>query len=368
MEQISNIASFVLDSFIHIWPYLIITIPLAVFTRMSGASRYINKVFSYNQVVSVFLATLLGAISPFCSCGVIPLIASLLMGGVPLAPVMAFWIASPSMDPEIFFLSVATIGWKLSVWRLAATFAISLLAGYLTHVAWQKGLLGQEILREGETLQVNRWWTQKRRELVKWLKHNVLSSGTTPMVTAQYVLASQSGTSLDVKCCVAVEELRIEAQPFQPVKAKSCDGDNACTSRPASLTQRIVKESWNATFVVVKFMALAFIINALIQFYVPQDFISDLLGGNGSLSVVTAVLVGVPVYTSNITALPLISGLLSLGMNQGAALAFLVAGPATTLPAIVAVWGIVRRRIFLMYLAFVLSGALLSGLLFNLIY
>lgn len=368
MEQISNIASFVFDAFIHIWPYLIITIPLAVFTRLSGASRYINKVFSYNPLVSVLLATLLGAISPFCSCGVIPLIASLLMGGVPLAPVMAFWIASPSMDPEIFFLSVATIGWELSVWRLAVTFVISLMAGYLTHLAFQKGMLGKDILRGGEALPMKQWWTQKRKAIVNWLKRMFVSSGTTRMVTAQYVLASQAGLSSDVKCCIAVEELRVEAPQSQSVKAKSCDGGNECTRWPASLTQRIVKESWNATFVVVKFMALAFIINALIHFYVPQDFISDLLGGKGSLSVMTAALVGVPVYTSNITALPLISGLLSLGMNQGAALAFLVAGPATTLPAIVAVWGIVRRKIFLMYLAFVLSGALLSGLLFNLVH
>lgn len=67
------------------------------------------------------------------------------LGGMPLAPVMSFWIASPSMDPEIFFLSTASIGWELSVWRLAATFAISLSAGYITHILVLKGLLGRRI-------------------------------------------------------------------------------------------------------------------------------------------------------------------------------------------------------------------------------
>ena len=49
---------------------------------------------------------------------------------------------------------------------------------------------------------------------------------------------------------------------------------------------------------VVKFMALAFFVNALITFYVPQKFISNLIGGDGVLSVITAALVGIPTYTN----------------------------------------------------------------------
>ena len=68
--------------------------------------------------------------------------------------------------------------------------------------------------------------------------------------------------------------------------------------------------------------------------------------------------------TFRFTGLPLIGGLLNLGMNQGAALAFLIAGPTTTLPAMMAVWEIARRRVFLMYVSFSLVGAILSGFLF----
>jgi uncharacterized membrane protein YraQ (UPF0718 family) len=91
------------------------------------------------------------------------------------------------------------------------------------------------------------------------------------------------------------------------------------------------------------------------------------LSGNSFFSVLIAAVIGVPVYTSNITALPLISGLLTLGMNQGAALAFLISGPMTTMPAMAAVWGIVRGKIFLLYISFALLGAILFGLLFNFI-
>ena len=144
---ILEISQFIVEAFLHIWPYLLVTIPLAVAVQMSGASKYIKRAFEARPLTAILLATIVGAFSPFCSCGVIPVIASLLISGVPLAPVMSFWVASPSMDPEIFFLSVGMVGWELAVWRVAATLALSLGAGLITHMLMQNGWLGKEILR-----------------------------------------------------------------------------------------------------------------------------------------------------------------------------------------------------------------------------
>ena len=146
-NEIVKIGEFIFESFLHIWPYLVVTIPLAVAIKMSGASKYIKRAFAAKPFTAIVLATVVGAFSPFCSCGVIPVIASLLISGVPLAPVMSFWIASPSMDPEIFFLSVGMIGWELAVWRLAATLILSFGAGLITHLLMENGWLGQPILR-----------------------------------------------------------------------------------------------------------------------------------------------------------------------------------------------------------------------------
>ena len=84
---------------------------------------------------------------------------------------------------------------------------------------------------------------------------------------------------------------------------------------------------------VVKFMTLAFFLTALIKLYVPSEWVTGLLGAQNPVAIPTAAILGVPVYTSNMTALPMISGLLAQGMNPSAALAFLIAGPITTLPA-----------------------------------
>jgi uncharacterized protein len=63
-----------------------------------------------------------------------------------------------------------------------------------------------------------------------------------------------------------------------------------------------------------------------------------------------------------------VSGLITLGMNHGAVLAFLIAGPVTTLPAMMAVWGIVKPKVFFMFLTFGLAGSVFFGTLYNLIY
>ena len=50
-------------------------------------------------------------------------------------------------------------------------------------------------------------------------------------------------------------------------------------------------------------------------------------------------------------------------MSPAAALAFLIAGPTTTLPAMAAVWILVKNRIFILYVSFALVGAILLGYL-----
>jgi uncharacterized membrane protein YraQ (UPF0718 family) len=80
-----------------------------------------------------------------------------------------------------------------------------------------------------------------------------------------------------------------------------------------------------------------------------------------------AALIGVPLYLNNLAALPIVAGLMGQGMQAGAAIAFLIAGPVTTIPAMTAVWGVVSRRVFALYIALGLGGAILMGLVVNFI-
>jgi uncharacterized protein len=359
MDQLIKIADFILKSFIHIWPYLLVTIPLAVIINLTGAAKFINKAFGKNPALSVLLATAVGAFSPFCSCGVIPVISSLLISGVPLAPVMSFWIASPSMDPEIFFLSSSVLGWDLAEWRLVATFIISLSAGYITHFATVKGFIGSEVLKiDGPSV--------KQKSIGSFLIS--IRSVFVKKEAVKIQLIAMEKVTGNQTCCSISSDSSVEdfnTNGSENYNARDCKNSN--NKKQVPLREKVISEIFKATIMVTKFMGIAFFINALIKFYLPKEIIEGILTGGGTRQVILATLTGIPLYTSNITALPMVGGLLDLGLNKGAALAFLIGGSTTTLPAMVAVWGIAKKRVFLLYITFATTGALAAGFLYNLI-
>lgn len=362
-NEILRIIDFMGEAFLHIWPYLLVTIPLAVAVNMSGASKYIKRAFDSGPVTAILLATAVGAFSPFCSCGVIPVIAALLISGVPLAPVMSFWIASPSMDPEIFFLSVATIGWNLAIWRLAGTLVISLGAGFITHFAVKKNWVGSDILRsqkfsvtQSTFSLIKKGWIELKLKVQKYAtvwQPDPITASVALCCESNGVVVDESGASFHLN--------NISAQPQYSIhdpEAEKCD-----CSQKTDFWSRLLTETFGATLMVIKFMALAFFLEALIILYVPAEWITDVMGRGNSWAIITAAILGVPTYTSNLSALPMVSGLLTQGMSPGAALAFLIAGPTTTLPAMAAVWSLVSHRVFALYVSFALVGAIVLGYL-----
>ncbi|NQU29832.1 MAG: permease [Anaerolineae bacterium] len=377
-DQILTILDYVVESFIHIWPYLLVTIPIAVAVNMSGASKHISKAFSARPIVAIILATIVGAFSPFCSCGVIPVIAAMLIGGVPLAPVMSFWLASPSMDPEIFFLSASMLGWNLAVWRLAATLALSLGGGFATHFLVQSGWIGQNILRHTQSTQVKTYWQVFKDGL------QAISSKLRPQTLAtETALSTEASGCTDSGCSPSASPALLQTATFsstatfplplsqgesQEESTCGCDEGSSCATEvkvESSFWARLASETWIATSMVIKFMLLAWFIGALVNLYVPETWITSVLGGDNPWAIFTAAVLGVPVYTSNLTAMPLVGGLLAQGMNPAAALSFLIAGPMTTLPAMSAVWGLVNRKVFSLYIGFALFGAVVLAYVYN---
>ena len=120
---------FTIKALIHISPFFLLAILFAAYAKASGADQLIARAFSGNTIMAIVAASLAGALSPFCSCGVIPLIAGMLASGVPLAPVMAFCISSPIMDPEMFILTAAGINLNFATAKTITAIGMGLLAG-----------------------------------------------------------------------------------------------------------------------------------------------------------------------------------------------------------------------------------------------
>jgi uncharacterized protein len=306
-EQGRASVAFTLGSLWGIAPYLVASIALAAGAKAAGADGLIAKAFTGRPYVMILLAAAFGALSPFCSCGVIPLIAALLAMGVPLGPVMAFWLASPVIDPSMFVLTAGMLGLQFAVAKTIAAIAIGLAGGFAIHVLTARGHLGAP-LREG------------------------LGNG------------GCAGASVRAP---------------KPVKWRFW--------QDAGRRGKFWSDAGANTLFLGKWLTLAFVLESLMVAYLPESLIIRTVGGEGWASVATATLVGIPAYLNGYAALPLVSGLIGQGMAPGAGLAFLVAGGITSIPAAMAVFAVARRPVFVAYVGFAVLGSLAAGLAYGLV-
>lgn len=109
------------------------------------------------------------------------------------------------------------------------------------------------------------------------------------------------------------------------------------------------------------------VLSALFQRYVPAEAMTALFGGNEAFGVLMAATVGVPLYACGGGTIPLLQAWLVDGMSMGSAAAFMITGPATKITNLGAVKIVLGMRRFLLYLAFTLVYAFVSGLLINIL-
>ncbi len=291
---------FLIDSLLWIAPFLAIAVGVAAYAKASGADGLTARAFRGRPEVMILTAALFGALSPFCSCGVIPLIAALMAAGAPLPAVMAFWLASPIMDPEVFVLTAAGLGSGFAIAKTVAAVALGLAGGFAT------------------------WALQSR-----------FKSFADPLKVAPSGCAAKG-----------LNEGRVVWAFWREPARRETFG----------------REALGNGHFLLKWMALAFLLESLMLAYVPAADLIALVGQEQSFAIPLAALVGVPAYLNSYAAIPTTGALMDLGMTPGAAMSFMIAGAVTSIPAAIAVHALVRRPVFLTYLAFALIGAMLTGI------
>ena len=301
-SQAASSVGFVLRALASVAPFLLASVLIAAYAKASGAERLIAKAFTGNIGRMVVLASLMGALSPFCSCGVIPVIAALLAMGVPLAPVMAFWLASPLMDPSMFFVTAGTLGFDFAVYKTFAAVAAGMIGGFGTLLLMRAGFFADP-LREG------------------------VGNGGCGSASVR--------SGKDVVWAFWREPERRAIFP-----------SNALA---------------NGLFL-GKWLTVAFFLESLMVAYLPAETVGAWIGGSGWLTVAGAALAGIPAYLNGYAALPLVSGLIAQGMAPAAGMAFLLAGGVSSIPAAIAVWALARPPVFAAYLGFATVGAFALGL------
>ncbi len=280
---------------------------LIAYLRASGAEAVVGKAFQGRESRMIVLAAVVGGLAPFCSCEVIPFVAALLAMGTPLSAVMAFWLSSPIMDPPMFVITTSALGIDFAIAKTVAAVCFGLFGGF-----------GVKAL---------------------------------------------SGT-------------RIFADPLRVTSVKSCGcggsnpfGDTAVWrfwTEPARMKSFRDTALQNAVFL-VKWLALAYLIEAVMIRFVPAEWIAGALGGDGFQPILLGAVLGAPAYLNGYAAAPLVGGLMDQGMSAGAAMSFMMAGSVSCIPAAIAVWALVKPRIFAAYIGFGFAGSLVAGMIWAVI-
>lgn len=308
LPQAPQSVVFTAEALLNTAPFILFAVLAVAYVKASGAEALLAQAFKGNQIRMVSLAALLGGLSPFCSCEVIPFIAGLLAVGAPLPAVMAFWLASPLMDPAMFTITAGAISWEFALAKTVVAVGLGLFGGFVT-LALMRTPVFSDPLRERPA-------------------QRGCGCGPSPF----------SGTPL----------WRFWRETARRVTFRETATDNA--------------------LFLLKWLTLAYLLESLMIAYVPADMIAQVLGGQGALPVVIGALVGAPAYMNGYAAVPLVGELMEQGMAPGAAMSFIVAGGVSSIPAAIAVWALVKPRVFAAYLGFGVSGAMMAGLAVNAIF
>ena len=302
--NLAHTLRFATGALAHTAPYIAFAVLLLAYLKATGAEVMVANAFQGRETRMIFMAAIFGGLAPFCSCEVIPFIAGLLALGAPLSAVMAFWLSSPLIDPPTLLITAAALGWPFAIGKAVSAVALGLFGGFVVKAIMKQGAF-----------------------------------------SAPLRVYNQSG------CCGSGP--KADGKPVWRFWSEA--------PRRAHFRAELLS---NGLFL-LKWLALAYSLEALLVSYVPAEVIAGVVGGEGILPIATAALVGMPAYLNSYVAPPLLAGLMTQGMTAGAAMAFMIAGAVSSIPAMAAVWSLVKPRVFATYLALGVSGAIISGIIFQ---
>lgn len=304
-EHTMNAAKFVLWGLVAVAPIVIPGILLAAWIIASGADKHIASAFEGRTLRTVLVASLIGAITPVCGVTVLPLMAGLLAAGVPLAPIMAFWLSSPITDPAMLATTAATLGLSFAIGKTLAAFGLGVFGGAVT------GLFAKS----------------------PWALNALRDNG----------LARQ-------------------------LSAARCGGDQIFDPwvwRTEARRRSFGTQFWATARLILICLIPAFAAEYALNAALTPGSLAAYVGEDEWWAIPAAVFVGAPAYIDGYAALPLTRGLIDNGMSEGAAMAFLVSGGVVSIWGAMAIAPVLKLKPFLLYLLLAVFGSLVVGYVFG---
>lgn len=252
---------------------------------------------------AVVWAVLLGVPLPLCSCGVLPVAAGLRKGGASKGATAGFLLATPQTGLDSIFATYALLGSSFAVVRPL--------------VALLSGLTGG------------------------WLIEQLDAKETTP----------------------THKETQRRVEAAQEATTKGTKGSNA--KALLKMVAHVVHYAFCLLGNVARPLALGLGISAAILAFVPPNGLVGAWLANDWVAFPVMLLVGLPLYVCSTASIPMALALMAKGLSPGAALIFLIAGPALNGASLTTLWTLLGRKATALFLAVVAVFAVGSGLVLN---
>lgn len=302
----------------HNWPYLLASIIIAAALKVFIKSEKVAVFLGRFRKAGVIAATMAAVATPFCSCGTTAVVLGMMASSMPLAPIVAFIVASPLSSPQELLYSAGLFGWPFAIAYFGVSIILGLASGALAGLLESRSLLqGQFRFKAAPTVE--------------------------PCCPTPQAATCAGG------CGVPVAPL-FQAPPSVEDRAKEF-------LRELLSVARILVPMFTG------FAFLGYLLNGVI----PASWIPMLFGNGKIYSVPLAATIGLPLYLSSEASLPLIRALLDSGMSLGAVMAFLIAGSGTSLGALSGAFAIVRWKVLVLVVSVLWIGAILAGWAINMI-
>ncbi len=300
-------------------PYFLAGVLIAGYLRTFKVAVKLQMYLRKYGVLSVFLASFVGIITPLCACGTLTTAISLLFAGIPLAPVMSLMVTSPLLSPSTYLITLNDLGPEWTVIRTISAYSMGLFAGLVTHfISKKSGFKNNEIFIEG---------------------------------------------------AITRGDFHDDDYPDERLRC-NCRRNfgNRVAVRTGNKFLVFLAKSSEMLWTVGKYVLVGVVIGAVVERYMPSEWIYRLFGRKDSLNIIWITLASVPMFLHQISASSILShikGSLGGTIDGGAALAFMVGGPVTAVPTMVLFWTFFKKRVFVLYMFVCFTGTLLIAYTFQ---
>jgi uncharacterized membrane protein YraQ (UPF0718 family) len=306
LKELSELGFDFLGELWHVFPYFLIGVAIGALIRTYRLHVRMRDALGTFGSWAIPGAIMIAVISPLCSCGSIPLFVSIVSSGVPLAPALTLLLVSPLMSPSGYSITAGYLGLPWANLKVFSALFMGVFAGTITVLLERRGFFGAP----GEALRIKG---------------------------------------------------RID------IHAHDCPGELSCTCGD-QWSNRLARaghgnfviffaKAWELVLKTGKFTLIGVFVAVLAGRYLPWEWISGYLGQGSMWNILLVCFLSIPVHVNEITASAILYSMPL--MAKGPALAFLIGGPVTSIPAMSVLFTMCRRRVVATFLGISLAGTLI---------